>query len=89
MDSAKRRAKRTQFSSWRRRPFIPEGSGIATSSRFALSGIIGTGKNAKAMIGDVIVGRGDKVGENTVMEVRQDRVILNDGSRDFELRLEQ
>lgn len=86
--STQRRAKRSKFTSWKRNPFVPTGvSGM--SSNLVLSGILGSGTNLKAMIGDAIVGKGDKVGDNTVVEVKKNSVILNDGTKDFELKLKE
>jgi len=52
-----------------------------------LSGILEHGKEFKAMIGDAIVGKGDMIDGNKVIEVQRDKVILNDGKKDFELKL--
>ncbi|MFA6320378.1 MAG: hypothetical protein WCY36_00785 [Candidatus Omnitrophota bacterium] len=85
-----RRAKRTQFRSWKRSPFVPKGVPGTPYSKFALNGILASGKELKAMIGDAIVGKGDKINANTtVVEVMKDKVILNDGTKNFELKLEQ
>ncbi len=86
--STQRRAKRSKFTSWKRNPFVPTGA-PGTSSTLALSGILGSGNNLKAMIGGAIVGKGDKIEGNTVVEVKKDKAILNDGTKDFELKLEQ
>lgn len=85
----KRRARRTRFKLWKRSVFIPKGVPGAAYSKLSLNGILASGKGFKAMIGDAIVGKGDKVGGNTVVEVAKDKVILNDGAKDFELKLEQ
>ena len=85
----KRHAKRTQFRSWKRSPFIPKGVPGAPSSKLVLSGIIAKGTEFRAMIGDSIVVKGDKIDGNTVIDVKKDRVILNDGTKDFEIKLEQ
>ena len=85
----KRRARRTQFRSWRRSPFVPKGTPGTPHSNLTLSGILANGDNLKAMIGDAVVGKGDKIEGNTVVEVRKDKVILNDGAGNFELNLEQ
>ena len=84
---AKRHAKRTQFRSWKRSPFIPKGTAGTAYSKLSLSGILASGRGYKAMIGDSVVGKGDKVAGNTVVEVKADSVILNDGTKDFELKL--
>lgn len=82
----KRRAKKTKFTSWARNPFLPRGSGPSAAG---LTGILWDNRSPKAIIDDSIVGIGDKWGNNTVVDIKQDRVILNDGARDFELKLEQ
>ncbi|MDP2912826.1 MAG: hypothetical protein Q8N91_02330 [Candidatus Omnitrophota bacterium] len=86
-DGAHRRAARTKFKSWVKHPFAPKGG--PASVRLVLSGIVGSAKNPKAMIGDVIVGVGDKVGQYKVVAVGKNRVILNDGAKDIELKLKQ
>jgi len=78
-----RRAVRTKFKSWKRRPFQPT-QVPGQSSSLVLNGIIG-GKTPKAMIGDLMVGVGDKVGNNRVVAIKKDSVTLNDGTKDFEL----
>lgn len=84
----KRKAKRTDFVSWGRDPFLlPEVSAKA-SRGINLTGIIWDEKNPMAIISDNIVGTGDKIEKNTVIDIKEDRVILNDGANDFELRLE-
>lgn len=78
----KRRAKRTKFSSWERNLFSEKGTFVSSSG---LTGIIWDEKFPQALIGDAVVGIGDKVGSNTVVKIEKDRVILNDGTKDFEL----
>lgn len=82
----RRRAKRSRFTAWKRNPFIPtQTAGPAIS--LVLNGIVGSSKNPKAIIGDLIVGVGDKVGPYKVTAIKQNRVILNDGTKDLELKL--
>lgn len=85
--SVERRAKRSQFNSWKRSPFVS--GGTSTSSNLVLSGIIWNKDRPKAMIGDAIVVKGSKIEGNTVVNIKPDRVILNDGTKDFELKLEK
>ncbi|OGX08684.1 MAG: hypothetical protein A2Z88_11505 [Omnitrophica WOR_2 bacterium GWA2_47_8] len=54
-----------------------------------LKGIMQDGPNYIAIINDDIVSIGAKVGGNTVVEILKDRVILNDGTNNFELRIEE
>lgn len=81
-----RHAKRSTYKAWKKSPFIKTG-GYETTSDLALKGIIGSGSNLKAMIGDSIVRKGDKIGNNKVIDIKKDRVILNDGVADFEIKL--
>lgn len=80
----RRSAKRTRFTSWGRNPFSLENASIVSSG---LKGILWDKENPKAIINDNIVGIGDKVDANTVVDIKQDRVILNNGAQDFELKL--
>lgn len=77
----------TKFKTWRKHLFALSTSN--ESSALVLNGIFAKGKIYKAMIGDTIVTKGDKVGSNTVVGVQKDKVILNDGTKDFELILEK
>ena len=83
--AAERRAKRSKFKSWKRNPFVPVG--VPASSNLILSGIIWNKEKPKAVIGDALVSKGDKISGNTVLDIQQDRVILTDGAKDFELKL--
>lgn len=85
--SVERRAKRSKFTSWKRNPFVA--GGTSTASNLVLSGIIWSKSKPKAMIGDMIVTKGTKIEGNTVVDIKPDKVILNDGTKDFELKLEK
>jgi len=86
--STQRRARRSKFTSLERNPFVPAGSPRA-SSKLTLNGIVGSGANLKAIIGDAVVGKGDRISGNTVIEVRKNGVTLNDGTNDIELKLKE
>ena len=86
--SFQRRAKRSEHTSWKRSPFVASGVS-GSSSNLALSGIINSGRGLKAAIGDSIVGKGDTVGNYKVIDIKKDRVILNDGTKDLELKLRE
>ena len=79
-------AVKSKYKSWKRELFVPTGGSVVSATP-VLRGILSSGENLKAMIDDVIVGKGDKVGDNTVVEVRKNSVILNDGTTDFEIKL--
>ena len=82
-----RRAKRTSFKAWKRSPFARAGS--SSSSSLALNGIIWNKDRPKAMIGDVIVAKGDTVEGNKVVEIKPKSVILSDGVKTFELNMDK
>jgi len=86
--SVKRRAKRTHFTTWRRRPFMPQSSGVA-SSPMKLYGIVGSAKNPKAMINGTIVTVGDAVEGSTVVEITPHKVVLSGGGKRSELLLKE
>ena len=87
---AGRRAKRSQFKAWNRNPFAAIRKASPAAAGLTLNGIIWNNTNPKAMIGDAIVVKGDVIGQQTkVIDVQPDRVILNDGTKDFELKLEK
>lgn len=83
----KRRAKKTDYLSWGRNPFAAREVTVKVAPQLTLSGIMWDEENPKAIINNNMVGIGDKVGPNTVVDIKKDRVILNDGTADFELRL--
>lgn len=83
-----RRAKRSQYTSWKRSPFLASGLSSSSSS-LSLSGIINSGRGLKAAIGDSIVGKGDTIGNYKVVDIKKDRVILNDGTKNVELKLKE
>lgn len=72
---------------WLRDPFSGKiYSGIETELK--LMGIIWDETEPLAMINDSIVKRGGRVGTNRVIQIKKDRVILNDGTSNFELKLQ-
>ena len=72
-----------------RDPFVlgPKAFTVEISSDFSLNGILWDEKNPQAIINNTIVGVGDEVGGSIVLEITQDKVILNDGARNFKLKL--
>lgn len=80
-----RTARRTDYVSWGRNPFMLKEAAVSVK-RFKLNGIAWDPVSPRAVINDQIVGIGDKIDGNTVVEIKTDRVILNDGLNDFELR---
>lgn len=91
--SIERSFRKTKYTSWNGNPFSlqrpTQKTNITTSSKFTLTGIVWDKNNPKAIINDNILGRGAKIGTNTIVDIKQDRVILNDGTKDFELKIGQ
>ncbi len=58
------------------------------SSGIYLNGILWDKTSPMAIINDQVVKRGDTVSGKIVVDIKQDGVILNDGTKDFQLRLE-
>jgi len=74
---------------WVRCPFcgklyIDGGGGVV-----ALSGILWDKKEPKAVINGEIVGIGDKISNYSVVDIDKNIVVLNDGSKDIEISLEE
>ena len=85
--SMQRHARRTKYKTWNRNPFAEAGSG--TSSTLVLNGIIWSKDKPKAMIGDTIVTKGSVVNGNKVIEITPNKVVLNDGVNNFELKMKK
>lgn len=62
-------------------------SSETSSSEIQLNGILWDKSGSLAIINHTIVKIGDKIGENTLVDIKEDGIILNDGSHDFELKL--
>lgn len=83
----KRSVGKTAFTSWGRNPFILKEVREKKKAELALNGILWDKDNPKAVINDAIVGVGDSIGENKIVSIEQDHVILNDGTSDIKLEL--
>ncbi|MBU0759919.1 MAG: hypothetical protein KKC66_04200 [Candidatus Omnitrophica bacterium] len=83
------RPQRTSFSDWGRDPFSAVSTlSLSTNiSDMSLTGILWDDVAPLAMINDNLIGIGDKIGEYTVAEIKKDRVILTDGTNDYQLTL--
>lgn len=86
--TAKQKRAKTSYNSWGGNPFILQLSS-KTITKLILNGIVWDKVTPRAIISNDIVRIGDKIGNNTVVDIKQDRVILNDGTSNFELRLGQ
>lgn len=72
---------------WVRCPFSGKVYSSAEGIELNLMGIIWDKQAPLAIINDSIVKPGDRMGANRVIAIEPDRVILNDGTKDFELKL--
>ncbi len=84
---AERTAKRSGFATWGRNPFVLTETSASRSSGMVLNGIAWDAQNPSAVINDQIVEVGSKINGSKVVKIEPNRVILNDGENDFELRL--
>lgn len=77
---------------WGRDPFsgrIYKAAKEEAQKDLRLVGIIWDKQKPAAIINNKIVEAGSSVGGNTVVEIKEDRVVLSDGMRTFELKLGQ
>jgi hypothetical protein len=88
LSTQQRQEIRTSYTSWGRNPFVlkEESDGQKTSQRM-LNGIFWDEGNPKALINDMIVGIGDQIGQHTVIDIKQNYVILSDGTNKLILKL--
>lgn len=84
----KRQKSRTSHTRWGRDPFLLTRTPTTLSLGLRLSGVIFDEQGGYAVINDQICRIGDEINGNKIVDIKQDRVILNDGSKDIELRLE-
>lgn len=94
-----RHAAKSKFKSWGRNPFIQkkiheeiqekiqEKPPVPESLKLTLKGIMWNEKNPRALINNAILSKGDKIGTNTIVDIKQKSVILNDGAKNYEIRL--
>ena len=81
--------KRAGYKDWGRDPFMVTQTPVSISSALALDGIVYDEKDSYVLINNQLLHIGDEVNGNRVVDIQQDRVILNDGNKDIELKLEQ
>lgn len=83
--------RRTEFVDWGKDPFawLKREEEAGEISDLALSCIIWNDEGSRAVIGKSIVREGDKIGDKTVKRIEQNRVILNDGTKDYVLELQE
>jgi len=76
---------------WGRDPFSGKTYTAASQSQrvtdLKIDGIIWDPKEPLAMINGRVVKKGDNFKGNVIVDIKEDRVILNDGIQDFELKV--
>ncbi|MEI8176639.1 MAG: hypothetical protein WCG78_07225 [Candidatus Omnitrophota bacterium] len=71
---------------WKRDPFIVGGGGEG-NIELVLNGIVWDEKSPYAIINNAMVRSGDEVGGSKVVEIHKDKVVMNDGTNNFDLNL--
>ena len=73
---------------WGRDPFSGKIYSAASKGvNLELKGILWDEKSPSALIEGEIVKEGDTIGQYTVIKINKDRVILSDGTKNFELKI--
>ncbi|OGX23941.1 MAG: hypothetical protein A3J51_03820 [Omnitrophica WOR_2 bacterium RIFCSPHIGHO2_02_FULL_45_21] len=84
-----RKSPRTEAIDWGRNPFLASAASESSISGLQLGGIISDASERYALINDQIAHIGDLIGAYKVVRINEFAVIVNDGNRDIELKLEQ
>ncbi len=79
--------KKSHYSDWGRNPFLEKETLVSKVVPLNLEGIAWDKENPKAVINARIVGVGEDIEGRKVVDIAQDRVIVNDGVKNEELRL--
>lgn len=69
---------------WSKNPFLKPANEVAFDE-LALTGIIYSADEAAALINDMVVKKGDKVGSSEIVEIEKERVILRNENGIFSL----
>ena len=84
-----RKAQKTEYAQWGRNPFMPKGESAGSSLKLVLSGIVENNGEICAVVNGVIMKKGDAVNETiTIEDIKRNSVIVAEGSRRYELRLD-
>ena len=86
-----RKSRKSTVNVWGGSPFLPlktEDARVMTESgSIALEGVMWDEKTPRAIINGRVMKVKDRIGANEVVEIKQDRVILNDGKNLIELNI--
>lgn len=86
---AARQAPRSEYKDYKRNPFTTAPVSQSQGAGLRLSGIISDENGLYALINDQIAHLGDKINGHTVVDITQGKVILNDGAKNIELKIEE
>jgi hypothetical protein len=87
--SSSRPPVRSTYPSWGRNPFALPGERAASLEDLRLEGILSDKNKFSAIINDRVVTIGEEIEGNTIVAIKADSVILSDGKKEFELKLNQ
>ncbi|UCD15794.1 MAG: hypothetical protein JSV34_01735 [Candidatus Omnitrophota bacterium] len=82
--SLSRKAKKSGYAEWGQSPFSFD---AGLSGQLILNGILWDSERPLVIINGVTLGVGGKINGNTVIDIQKDKVILNDGVSEFQLKL--
>lgn len=82
-------ARRTEYKDYKRNPFTTAAVSQSQGAGLQLGGIMYDEHEVYALINDQIVHIGDKIGAHTVVDITKAKVILKDGVKEIELKLEE
>lgn len=88
VDLSLRRPRRSKYTSWQRSPFIEAKVSVTGLYKLTLNGIVWDEENPRAIINGQIVSVGDVMEGITIVEIKKDGVVLNDGVKNFEVKIE-
>lgn len=90
LDIHKRQKARTAYEAWGRSPFMVTTGPASLGIELKLGGITYDPTTGKCcLINDKLVHVGEIIGDYRVIRINQDKVIVSDGAKDYELRLER
>ena len=80
------RPRKSSYADWGRTPFV---FSPGVSQDIVLGGILWDANRPAAIISGEIVEKGNSIGSFLVVDIQKDHVILSDGEKDVELRLDK
>lgn len=88
IDFQKRQKSRTAYEAWGRNPFMVASGPTSEAFGLKLGGITYDAKYRCALINDKIIHVGESIGGYRVLSIDKEKVVVSDGAKHIELRLE-